>query len=74
MHISLLRDSGELDQAERHYEQAQLLENNPVQPTLRLVIIAARKGDENKARQLLEHAEAQAQTPTDQGNVHQAAR
>ncbi len=69
----LLRDSGELDQAERHYEQAQLLENNPVQPTLRLVIIAARKGDENKARQLLEQAEALAQTPTDRGDVHQAA-
>lgn len=69
----LLRDSGELDQAERHYEQAQLLENNPVQPTLRLVIIAARKGNENKARQLLEQAVALAQTPTDRGDVHQAA-
>ncbi len=50
-----------------------MLENNPVQPTLRLVIIAARKGDENKARQLLEQAEALAQTPADRGEVHQAA-
>ena len=69
----LLRDSGELDQAERHYERAQLLENNPVQPTLRLVIIAARKGNENKARQLLEQADALAQTPNDRGEVHQAS-
>jgi len=69
----LLRDSAELDQAERLYEQAQLLENNPVEPTLRLVIIAARKGDENKARQLLEQALALAQTPIDRGTVHQSA-
>ena len=69
----LLRDSGELDRARGHYEQAQLLENDPVVPTLRLVVIAARNGDENKARQLLEQAETMARTPTHKGAVRQSA-
>lgn len=29
----LLRDSGELDAAEEHYKQAQILENSPVRQT-----------------------------------------
>ncbi len=69
----LLRDTGELEQAEKQYEQAQLLDDYPVQPTLRLVIINSRKGDERKARALLEEAERLAQTPSDRASVHQAA-
>ena len=41
----LLRDSGELNAAEEQYKQAQLLQNSPVRPTLKLAIIASRKGD-----------------------------
>ena len=32
----LLRDNGELDEAWKQYQQAQILENDPVQPTLKL--------------------------------------
>ena len=39
----LFRDSGKLEAAEEHYKQAQILENAPVQPSLRLAITAARR-------------------------------
>ena len=68
----LLRDNGELGAAEEHYLQASLLENQPVQPMLRIANIAARKGDANAARKLLEQAEELAQTSLDKGLVRQA--
>lgn len=64
----LLRDSGNLDAAEEHYQQASLLDDRPVQPMLRLVDIALRQGDVNEARDLLEQAEMAAQSV-----VHKAA-
>jgi tetratricopeptide (TPR) repeat protein len=69
----LLRDSGDLDGAEAHYLQASLLENVPVQPTLKLVLIALRKGDENSARALLEDAENMAETPLNKAQVRATA-
>lgn len=69
----LLRDSGELDAAIENYKQAQLLQNAPVRPTLKLSLIAARKGDFHAAREYLSEAEAYAQTPMDKTHVRQAA-
>ncbi len=69
----LLRDSGKPDDAEKHYKQAQILQNEPVQPVLRLSAIAARKGDINTARKYLSEAEGFANRPTEKTDVRQAA-
>lgn len=69
----LLRDSGDLDSAEEHYKQAQILENATVLPTMRLALIAARKGDVNTARRFVTEAEGLAQLPTDKIMVRQGA-
>jgi tetratricopeptide (TPR) repeat protein/TolB-like protein len=69
----LLRDSGDLDAAEEHYLQASLLGDQPVEPLLRLVDIALRKGDVNEARALLEQAEMVAQSVVHKAQVHEAA-
>ncbi len=69
----LLRDSGKLDAAEEHYKQAQILQNLPVRPALKLSIIAARKGDMIAARRYLSEAEGFASTPTEKTHVRQAA-
>ncbi|MCP4046211.1 MAG: hypothetical protein GY732_09505 [Gammaproteobacteria bacterium] len=69
----LLRDSGKPDDAEKHYKQAQILQNEPVQPVLRLSAIAARKGDINTARKYLSEAEGFATRPTEKTYVRQAA-
>jgi tetratricopeptide (TPR) repeat protein len=66
----LLRDSGDLDAAEEHYLQASVLGDQPVQPLLRLVDIAMRKGDVNEARDLLEQAEMAAQSVANKAQVH----
>ena len=68
----LLRDSGNLDAAEEHYLQASLLGNQSVQPLLRLVDIAMRKGDENEARDLLEQADMVAQSVAHRAQVRAA--
>jgi len=69
----LLRDNGELDEARKQYQQAQILENDPVQPTLKLSLLAARKGDMTAALDLLTEAESFAQTAQDQVYVRQGA-
>jgi tetratricopeptide (TPR) repeat protein/TolB-like protein len=69
----LLRDSGDLDAAEEHYLQASLLGSQPVQPLLRLVDIALRKGDVNEARELLEQAEMAARSVVHKAQVRGAA-
>ena len=69
----LLRDSGELDAAEEHYLQASLLADQPVQPVLRLVDIAMRKGNINEARDLLEQAEMAAQSVVHKAQVRATA-
>jgi len=69
----LLRDSGDLDAAEEHYLQASLLGDQPVQPLLRLVDIALRKGDVNEARALLEQAEMAARSVLHKAQVREAA-
>jgi tetratricopeptide (TPR) repeat protein len=69
----LLRDSGDLDAAEEHYLQASLLGDQPVQPLLRLVDIAMRKGNVNEARDLLEQAELAAQSVQYKAQVRGAA-
>ncbi len=69
----LLRDSGALDEAQTHYEQAQLIEDDTVSPLLRLHIIAARKGDDALARSLLEQALEIAETANQLSAVHLAA-
>jgi tetratricopeptide (TPR) repeat protein len=68
----LLRDSGDLDAAEEHYLQASLLGDQSVQPLLRLVDIAMRKGDVNEALNLLEQAEIAAQSVVDKALVREA--
>ena len=68
----LLRDSGNLDAAEEHYLQASLLGDQPVQPVLRLVDIATRKGDVNEARDLLEQAEMAAHSVVHKAQVRAA--
>jgi len=68
----LLRDSGNLDAAEEHYLQASLLGDQPVQPVLRLVDIAMRKGNVNEARDLLEQAEMAAQSSVHKAQVRGA--
>lgn len=68
----LLRDSGDLDDAEEHYRQAQILQNSPVGPTLRLAGIAARKGDFKTAGSYLLEAEELASTPDQKVRVRQA--
>jgi tetratricopeptide (TPR) repeat protein len=67
----LLRDSGDLDGAEQQYRQALVLQNAPVRPTLKLAIIASRKGDVPAARRLLQEAEQFAKTPGDKTLVKQ---
>jgi len=69
----LLRDTGDLDGAEEHYLQASLLDNQPVQPLLRLAGIAIRKGEVNEARNLLGQAGETAQTLADKALVLQTA-
>lgn len=68
----LLRDAGELDAAEEHYLQATLLEDVPVQPLLRLVDIAMRKGNVNEARDLLAQADLAAQSVAQKAQVRAA--
>ena len=69
----LLRDNGEIDEAEKQYKQAQILENDPVQPTLKLSLLAARKGDTQAAMDLLTEAAGFAQTAQDEVYVRQGA-
>lgn len=68
----LFRDSGDLDAAEEHYLQASLLGDQPVQPVLRLVDIAMRKGNVNEARDLLEQAEMAARSIAHKSDVREA--
>jgi len=69
----LLRDSGDLDAAEEHYLEASLLADPPVQPLLRLVDIAMRKGNINEARDLLGQAEMAAQSVEHKAQVRAEA-
>lgn len=69
----LLRDSGDLDAAREQYLQAQILQNAPVTPTLKLSFIAALKGDTLVARKYLAEAESYAQTPMEKVYVRQEA-
>jgi tetratricopeptide (TPR) repeat protein len=69
----MLRDTGDLSAAQEHYLEASLLDNNPVVPTLKLSLIAIRKGNENEARRLLEQAEGFAQTPQEKAQVRSVA-
>jgi len=67
------RDKGELDIAQEAYLKASLLENQSVQPLMRMADISARKGYPNEARALLEEAEEVARTSMDRGLVRSAA-
>jgi len=69
----LLRDNGELAEAEKQYQQAQILENDPVAPTLKLSLLAMRRGDIQAAKDLLTEAQGFAQTALDEIYVRQGA-
>jgi tetratricopeptide (TPR) repeat protein len=56
-------DLGDMEAASLHYEQAQLLENPPLAPILRLTQVAARKGEWARARELIQEAQLIAATP-----------
>jgi tetratricopeptide (TPR) repeat protein/TolB-like protein len=68
-----LRDNGDLDGAENHYQQAAMLDNEPVEATLKMALLELRKGDENSARSLIEEAEAMAETALSRAQVRNAA-
>ena len=67
----LLRDSGDLEGAKEQYLQAQILQNAPVTPTLKLSVISILKGDTHAARKYLAEAESYAQTPMEKVYVRQ---
>ena len=69
----LLRDAGELEQAEAQYRRASLIESEAVEPLMKLAIIAARRGDEQEARAFLEEADLLAKTDMQRATVHQGA-
>lgn len=69
----LLRDTGDLEGAEARYREAALLEDDTVIPLLRSHIIAARLGDDAKARALLEQALTRSETPAQMASVHMMA-
>ena len=69
----LLRDHGDLEAAEEHYQQASMLGNEPVAPTLKLAFLELRKGNEKAARFLIEEAEAIAETSKSRAQVRNAA-
>jgi tetratricopeptide (TPR) repeat protein len=69
----LLRDTGDLTGAEDHYQQATMLQNDPVGPTLKLALLELRKGDESAARVLIEDAEGMAETPANRAQIRGAA-
>jgi tetratricopeptide (TPR) repeat protein len=69
----LLRDTGDLTGAENHYQQATMLQNDPVGPTLKLALLELRKGDESAARALIEDAESMAETPASKAQIRSAA-
>jgi tetratricopeptide (TPR) repeat protein len=68
----LLRDSGDLDGALSHYQQAQLLQSVPVDPILRQADIAARKGDLKAAKDYLAQAGEIAGSPAQKARVLQS--
>lgn len=68
----LLRDTGDLEGAATHYQQAQLLQSVPIEPTLRLADLAARKGDFKAARDQLTAAWEIAGTPAQKASVLQS--
>lgn len=57
------RDDGQLEEAQSYYQQAQVIAENLVVPTLRLSNIARRRGNIEQARELLEQARVAASTP-----------
>jgi len=69
----LLREKGDLDAADGYYLQASLVDDRRVLPVVRMADIAARKGETNTARELLEQAEEIAETPTDKAIVRASA-
>lgn len=69
----LLRDSGELEDAQREYEQAALIDSNAVEPLLSQHTIALRRGDLEQAEQLLQEAFRTAQTSAQRATVHTSA-
>lgn len=69
----LLRDTGDLSGAEEHYQQATMLSDDPVEPTLKLALLELRKGDEKAARALIEDAEEMVVTAQSRAQVRNAA-
>lgn len=66
----LLRDSGDLDAAEALFQEAMLMNDDAEQPLLALHIIAARKGEDERARRYLEDAFDVSKTPVQLATVH----
>ena len=52
----LLLESGDMEAARGSYEEAMLLEDTPLTPTLRLALLAIRQGEWTRARELLEES------------------
>ncbi|MEE4173594.1 MAG: tetratricopeptide repeat protein [Xanthomonadales bacterium] len=69
----LMRDSGDLDAAEALYQEALLMDDDSVQPPLKLHLIAARRGESERARRYLEQALEIAKTPGQLALVHSTA-
>ncbi|MEM1411865.1 MAG: tetratricopeptide repeat protein [Pseudomonadota bacterium] len=69
----LLRDSGDLEAADERYREAAVLESDAITPLLRAHVIAARQGEGDEARALLEEAFGRADRSAQLAQVHMMA-
>ena len=65
----LMIDAGDMESARDFYEQAQLLEDPPLAPTLCLALLAVRQGEWTNARSLLDEARSMAPTSIQMARV-----
>jgi tetratricopeptide (TPR) repeat protein len=65
----LMIDAGDMESARDYYEQAQLLEDPPLIPTLTLALLAVRQGEWMTARSLIDEARSMTLTLHQQAQV-----
>ena len=65
----LMVDAGDMEAARDYYEQAQLLEDPPLNPTLNLALLAVRQGEWTNVRSLIGEAQSMALTSLQQAQV-----
>jgi tetratricopeptide (TPR) repeat protein len=65
----LMIDAGDMESARDYFEQAQLLEDPPLAPTLSLALLAVRQGEWTRTRSLLDEARSMAPTSIQMARV-----